>query len=678
MAIASDILAVAQWQAVFDLDYARDGGSITGQRGGNVDLNASGKFGGCLDISDASPSYVLYSGAGIADAMISTGCISLWYKPWYSGTPATTQYPFYFTTGAGTNNRIYCVHNTAGNLIAYVSDSTGGVIATISAAWAPTSGIWYHLELNFDVAAGASRMFVNGVQHGSTDTNTGTRTGTMDSFAFGVSTTVQTSFLDEAILYDAVQHTAGFTPPSAALDLGRDIEINSVGSAPSVSHLSRDIDINWFLSPFFTSTGALLENPSFELADVREEAKPAHWTYYLESYLWDLSYYGAPYSFVESFEYSWSGNHNWESSLVVPTNLTQAIWASTLLGYEGYELEWSNNENFQDDIGTPTDSVYGLAGSSYEDYEQEWNNRHKEKDVRTVTDYPIVFSLGDCQTRANEIKSVYNAHRVDLTKHVLADTTNAITSPDATDLASLRTLCDELWTDCWAHFIDVTPTYHLSHDGFAQPQPTVTYHPTSDLSDCSSVLWFLAAYCNQHFDWQSSEVGSYNPVPFFKDIIGGAGDVAQIAWTAMFDGNLQERYEANWDSNDTSLASFGPGDTTDALFDIDGGGTFAAETYEEQITMNIILVTASGGTPIDLDPTTYSAVTFAGSVTGASVYEIQVLVENNPNWITLATINSGSSLPHVQALGLGRTKVRIYTTTYGTGTPSAKLQWTEV
>lgn len=52
---------------------------------------------------------------------------------------------------------------------------------------------------------------------------------------------------------------------------------------------------------------------------------------------------------------------------------------------------------------------------------------------------------------ANAIKSDYNTHRASTTYHYNADSTNAITSADASDQSSLNTLLNEIKTDLNAH-----------------------------------------------------------------------------------------------------------------------------------------------------------------------------------------------------------------------------------
>lgn len=62
-----------------------------------------------------------------------------------------------------------------------------------------------------------------------------------------------------------------------------------------------------------------------------------------------------------------------------------------------------------------------------------------------------VYDLPTAIAAANAIKAAYNLHRASTTFHYNADATNATTSADATDQASLNTLVNELVTDFTAH-----------------------------------------------------------------------------------------------------------------------------------------------------------------------------------------------------------------------------------
>ena len=75
-------------------------------------------------------------------------------------------------------------------------------------------------------------------------------------------------------------------------------------------------------------------------------------------------------------------------------------------------------------------------------------------DVNDTTN-PVTSSDATNQTTLNtllnEIKTDYNAHRVSTTFHDAADSTNAVTSADATDAATSVTLANEIKTDYNAH-----------------------------------------------------------------------------------------------------------------------------------------------------------------------------------------------------------------------------------
>jgi hypothetical protein len=75
-----------------------------------------------------------------------------------------------------------------------------------------------------------------------------------------------------------------------------------------------------------------------------------------------------------------------------------------------------------------------------------------------------VSTLEECITLLNEIKADYNAHRVLLTAHSIANTTEAVTSADATDLASAYTLANEVKADYNGHRTDASEDSHPTDD----------------------------------------------------------------------------------------------------------------------------------------------------------------------------------------------------------------------
>ena len=55
------------------------------------------------------------------------------------------------------------------------------------------------------------------------------------------------------------------------------------------------------------------------------------------------------------------------------------------------------------------------------------------------------------QAKANALKAAYNLHRASTTYHESADSTNTVSSSNATTIASLITLAAELQADITAH-----------------------------------------------------------------------------------------------------------------------------------------------------------------------------------------------------------------------------------
>jgi len=94
-----------------------------------------------------------------------------------------------------------------------------------------------------------------------------------------------------------------------------------------------------------------------------------------------------------------------------------------------------------------------------------------------------------CIDVANNIKSTFNTHIADGSAHATADTTNTITSADATDVPSLITLTTELQSKYDAHNDDAALgagwVYHIAQGGDALDNSTTA--PRS-LTDCQVLL----------------------------------------------------------------------------------------------------------------------------------------------------------------------------------------------
>lgn len=173
--------------------------------------------GGFLVMSGAAPQGVSYA---VLSNFIATqtGCIRMQIRPKYSGTPTNDQYIFELAEDASASsvNRIRFFHRNNGNLEAQIFDASGSLAITVVDAFSPVANTVYEVEINWNATAGSSRLFVDGVQLGSTNTATATRTlATANKMWVGTGRAIATNSLVDigsVLLFDAVQHTAGYTP----------------------------------------------------------------------------------------------------------------------------------------------------------------------------------------------------------------------------------------------------------------------------------------------------------------------------------------------------------------------------------------------------------------------------------------------------------------------------------
>jgi len=183
--------------------------------------------GGFLDLAHDDLRYVQPSAPENVDIK-QCGTFKFQVKPNYSAAPATDQYFFSsFTTVSSLNNLIQLLHkNTTGTIgLMIYSDSGVSIINTNLGTWSPSSGTTYEFELNYDIDGGATRLFIDGVQSGTTQTNTGYRI-IPTKFNVGTDYTqaATSNFsIKQFVVYNAVQHTANYTPgytlPNFFLDI---------------------------------------------------------------------------------------------------------------------------------------------------------------------------------------------------------------------------------------------------------------------------------------------------------------------------------------------------------------------------------------------------------------------------------------------------------------------------
>jgi len=202
-------LSGANFDSTVDLE-SWSGGTVTGTATGGAAVS-----GGKLDLAHNDIRYVDYVASGNAQ-IVQTGCIRFELTPNYSGLPSSRQGLFLIRAAASNNNLLFFNHGTDGNLYLLIYNSSDSQITNMDfGAFSPTASTPYEIELNVDVTSGASRVFVDGTQNGSTNISTGTRSSSIAEMKIGsnVAGNEASNFkMDNLLIFDSVQHTANYTP----------------------------------------------------------------------------------------------------------------------------------------------------------------------------------------------------------------------------------------------------------------------------------------------------------------------------------------------------------------------------------------------------------------------------------------------------------------------------------
>ena len=131
-----------------------------------------------------------------------------------------------------------------------------------------------------------------------------------------------------------------------------------------------------------------------------------------------------------------------------------SIAAPTRVLYDNIKF-WKTEEGESVDLAPFCDSVVFAAGnplafSDFSNFEY------------AATELPELFALEQTIRLANNLKAMFNAHRVSGGVHVTNDVTNVVASADATNLATLIILLNEMKTRFNSHLIQ--PGVHNSND----------------------------------------------------------------------------------------------------------------------------------------------------------------------------------------------------------------------
>lgn len=208
--------------------------------------------GGRCDLTGRSGKRLNMTAGNGFNAIGTAGCIRFTYVPDYNGTPSATDGVLEFDAATGNNNAIFITINTGGSFIIDVRDSSGSAHQFVCSGITFVQGQSYVCELNFDFDSN-TRFFVDGLSRGSLNTSSWTRAVESGTFKWGGATGTGDFYIDDIIVFDAVQHTsnhAGELPYS----YNETIYVNTAVTLPEMEHTG-DGTIVSFTSLVTTESG---------------------------------------------------------------------------------------------------------------------------------------------------------------------------------------------------------------------------------------------------------------------------------------------------------------------------------------------------------------------------------------------------------------------------------------
>jgi len=207
------------------LNLRRDGGLLIPStiNGSPIIVSDGIAFGGAaLDLEAAVHQSIEWLAVQVGTAVSNESTTQVRFRPNYSGSPAQDQFLLVAAESRGSNNKgVSIFHSSSGLLSATVNDDSGSILGSTSASFAAVAGRWYDLEFNFKVGD-TIRVFLDGALHSSAAVSAGTRTAGINWVAIGVTPSGATTFinlfrLDELLVYNEVQNTSAYTPPTSQI-----------------------------------------------------------------------------------------------------------------------------------------------------------------------------------------------------------------------------------------------------------------------------------------------------------------------------------------------------------------------------------------------------------------------------------------------------------------------------
>lgn len=193
-------------------DAAYSGGDGSGTLVGGATVS-----GGELITTGFDGKYCTYDAEDNANSA-QTLCIRIRWKAPYTGAPGTDNHIVNINKGDGTlNNLIQFYHHNSGQLSFGIYEDDGSSVFNANlGVFSPVKDSFYEFDINIDITTGATRVFIDGVQIGSTQTGTGTRnSANIGRLSLGTNhsgTGLGSNKYTDVLIFDTVQHTANYTP----------------------------------------------------------------------------------------------------------------------------------------------------------------------------------------------------------------------------------------------------------------------------------------------------------------------------------------------------------------------------------------------------------------------------------------------------------------------------------
>ena len=184
-------------------------GTLTGTPVGGASIS-----GNRLDLAQNDIRYVDYDADSNADAQQTLAIKGKYTFPYTGAAPAANEL-FLITKESGSQLNLIRLYHTGTLLFWQIFDQAGSPIVSQAETFSPVADTTYEIELNIDLNTGATRLFINGTQLGTTHTGTGTRDANIGLLRIGSDRSgIQKSnlYLEDFIVFSAVQHTTNYTP----------------------------------------------------------------------------------------------------------------------------------------------------------------------------------------------------------------------------------------------------------------------------------------------------------------------------------------------------------------------------------------------------------------------------------------------------------------------------------